>query len=50
MREVYEETGIKTEFKEILAFRETKDYRYGNSDIYYVALLEALTTDFNLCS
>jgi isopentenyldiphosphate isomerase len=35
---------------EILGYRETKDYRYGNNDIYYLALLRAITHDFNLCT
>jgi len=32
IREVWEETGIKVEFKGIVAIKENTDYRYGNGD------------------
>ena len=40
IREVYEETGVKTEFKSILAFREMKGYNFGMQDLYFVCLLQ----------
>jgi ADP-ribose pyrophosphatase YjhB (NUDIX family) len=42
-REVLEETGIKTEFQFLSAFRHWHGYRYGKSDIYFVCRLKPLT-------
>ncbi|MFL2804165.1 MAG: NUDIX domain-containing protein [Dehalococcoidia bacterium] len=42
VREVFEETGINTEFQKLSFFRHWHGYRYGKSDIYFVALLNPL--------
>jgi 8-oxo-dGTP pyrophosphatase MutT (NUDIX family) len=40
IREVWEETGIKTKFVSILGFRELLRYQWGQQDLYFVCLLE----------
>jgi len=44
-REVLEETGVKAEFETIACFRQWHGYRYGKSDIYFVARLRPLSTE-----
>ena len=39
IREVFEETGIETRFESLVCFRHWHGYRYGKSDIYFVARL-----------
>lgn len=39
-REVWEETGVKTNFVSILGFRELLKYQWGQQDLYYVCMLE----------
>ncbi len=41
-REVFEETGIKTEFEYLACLRHWHGYRYGKSDIYFVCKLKPL--------
>ena len=48
VREVEEETGIKTEFEAIVCFRHWHGYRYGKSDIYFVARLSPLDSDITM--
>ena len=48
-REVFEETGIKTEFVSVLCFRHQHNYRHGQSDIYFVCHLRPLTDELNPC-
>lgn len=43
IREVYEETGVETEFQRLVCFRHWHGYRYGKSDIYFVCLLRPLS-------
>ena len=45
IREVLEETGIKTEFVSISSFRHIHEYRYRKSDIYFVALLKPISNE-----
>ena len=45
IREVLEETGVKTEFVSISSFRHIHEYRYRNSDIYFVALLKPISNE-----
>jgi 8-oxo-dGTP diphosphatase len=45
IREVLEETGIKTEFLSIMCFRHWHGYRYGKSDMYFICRLKPLTFD-----
>lgn len=39
-REVYEETGIKTQFIGLLSLRELLQFRYGATDFYIVSLMK----------
>ncbi|KAK9910587.1 hypothetical protein M0R45_034543 [Rubus argutus] len=43
VREVKEETGIETEFVEILAFRESHKAFFRKSDLFFVCMLKPLT-------
>ena len=43
VREVLEETGVKTSFEAVVCFRHWHGYRYGKSDIYFVCRLQALS-------
>ncbi|XP_058112488.1 nudix hydrolase 2-like isoform X2 [Magnolia sinica] len=45
VREVKEETGIDTEFVEILAFRQSHKAFFGKSDIFFVCMLRPLSFD-----
>ncbi len=45
VREVLEETGVRTRFKAVVCFRNMHGYRYGKSDIYFVCRLEPLSYD-----
>jgi hypothetical protein len=40
--EVFEETGIETEFVCVLTFRHMHGYHFGCSDFYFVCLLRPL--------
>lgn len=39
-REVWEETGVETNFLSIVGFRELLKYQWGQQDLYFVCLLE----------
>ena len=43
IREVREETGIRTQFDALVCFRHWHEYRHGKSDIYFVTRLQPLT-------
>ncbi|KAG8658379.1 nudix hydrolase 2 isoform X2 [Manihot esculenta] len=45
MREVKEETGIDTEFQEILAFRQSHKSFFGKSDLFFLCFLHPLSFD-----
>lgn len=45
VREVLEETGIRTEFISLNCFRHWHGYRYGKSDIYFVCTLKPLSSE-----
>ena len=45
MRETFEETGIKTEFVSLLAFRHMHGYKWSIDDLYFTCLLRPLSTD-----
>ncbi|KAI4456690.1 nudix hydrolase related [Holotrichia oblita] len=49
VREVMEETGIKTEFLSLLSFRHAHGGIFDCSDMYVVVALKALTTDLKKC-
>lgn len=44
IREVFEETGIRAEFRGILAFTYKTQFRFQHSDVYFACLM-ALPTD-----
>jgi 8-oxo-dGTP pyrophosphatase MutT (NUDIX family) len=48
IREVWEETGVKSEFLGVLGFRHTHNYRFGKSDLYFVCVLKPLTREINM--
>lgn len=45
MREVYEETGVRTRFESVVCFRHQHGYRFGKSDIYFVCRLAPISKD-----
>ena len=48
VREVFEETGISTAFQALTFFRHWHGYRYGKSDIYFVARLSPLDNEITM--
>lgn len=48
VREVYEETGIKSEFVSLNCFRHWHQYRHGKSDIYFVCRLKPLSSEITM--
>ncbi|XP_060190209.1 nudix hydrolase 10-like isoform X2 [Lycium barbarum] len=42
VREVQEETGIETEFVELLAFRQSHKSFFGKSDLFFICMLKPL--------
>ncbi|WP_413700870.1 NUDIX domain-containing protein [Psychromonas sp. KJ10-10] len=48
IREVYEETGIHSEFVGIQGFASKKVFRFGKSNIYFLCRLNALTEEINI--
>ena len=49
-REVFEETGIETEFISLVCFRHLLNFRFGCSDLYFTCLLRPLNQDINFDS
>jgi 8-oxo-dGTP diphosphatase len=47
VREVREETGIRTRFLSLQCFRHWHGYRHGKSDIYFVCRLEPLSFEIS---
>ncbi|CAA0825419.1 Nudix hydrolase 8 [Striga hermonthica] len=45
VREVKEETGIDTEFVEVVAFRHAQNVSFEKSDMFFVCMLRPLTTE-----
>ncbi|KAL8539860.1 hypothetical protein ACS0TY_001459 [Phlomoides rotata] len=45
VREVKEETGIDTEFVEVVAFRHCKNVAFEKSDLFFVCMLRPLSTE-----
>ncbi|CAN4084525.1 unnamed protein product [Withania somnifera] len=43
VREVHEETGIETEFVELLAFRQSHKSFFGKSDLFFICMLKPLS-------
>lgn len=48
VREVFEETGVRTKFEAVVCFRNLHGYRYGKSDIYFVCRLAPLTHEITM--
>jgi 8-oxo-dGTP pyrophosphatase MutT (NUDIX family) len=48
LREVLEETGVAARFEALVCFRHWHGYRYGKSDIYFVARLAPLSQDVTM--
>ncbi|XP_071850118.1 uncharacterized protein [Apostichopus japonicus] len=49
VREVREETGIDSEFQSVHCFRHLPNFRYKQSDFYFVCLLKPLTETIKHC-
>ncbi|MBN3302174.1 NUDT6 protein, partial [Amia calva] len=51
VREVFEETGIHTEFKSLLSIRQQHNHpgAFGMSDMYIICRLKPLTFNINFC-
>ena len=45
MREVFEETGVRTRFESVVCFRHQHGYRFGKSDFYFVCRLAPLSSE-----
>ncbi|TFJ85757.1 hypothetical protein NSK_003261 [Nannochloropsis salina CCMP1776] len=50
VREVEEETGVRSSFEGLLALRHQHQQSFGVDDIYVVTRLQALTDELRLCS
>ncbi|EGC37148.1 hypothetical protein DICPUDRAFT_91689 [Dictyostelium purpureum] len=48
VREVFEETGVKTEFVSILGFRQLHNYAFNRGDIYYICALKPISEEINI--
>lgn len=44
-REVFEETGVEAEMVGLLGVKEALNYSFNWSDLYFVALMRAITED-----
>lgn len=45
VREVKEETGIDTEFVEVIAFRHAQNMAFEKSDLFFICMLKPLSTE-----
>ncbi|XP_033989693.1 nucleoside diphosphate-linked moiety X motif 6 [Trematomus bernacchii] len=52
VREVFEETGVRSEFRSLLSIRQQHDLpgAFGMSDMYIICRLSPLTYDINFCT
>uniref|UniRef100_A0A7N1A9Q3 Nudix hydrolase domain-containing protein n=1 Tax=Kalanchoe fedtschenkoi TaxID=63787 RepID=A0A7N1A9Q3_KALFE len=48
VREVKEETGIDTEFVEVIAFRHAHNVAFEKSDLFFICMLRPLSTEINV--
>jgi len=48
VREVFEETGVKTEFVSVLGFRQLHNYAFDRGDIYYICALKPISQEINI--
>lgn len=49
VREVFEETGVKTQFECLLLMRHVHNFAFDCSDLYFICLLRPLTLDITYC-
>lgn len=49
VREIFEETGIRTKFKGVLGFTEFQRSKFGLNDLYFLCLLQPITYEINKC-
>jgi len=49
VREVFEETGVKSDFKSLLSFRQQHDTIFGQSDLYFICRLHPLSYELTAC-
>ncbi|PRP85577.1 hypothetical protein PROFUN_06366 [Planoprotostelium fungivorum] len=42
VREVFEETGIRTEFQSLICFRQSNGHAFGMSDLYFICRLKLI--------
>lgn len=50
VREVFEETGVKSSFRSVVAMRQQHKTVYDASDLYVVCRCEPETTEINICN
>lgn len=52
VREVFEETGVRAEFRSLLSIRQQHNHpgAFGMSDMYIICRLSPLTYDINFCT
>lgn len=52
VREVFEETGIRSKFCSVIGFRQQHNYptAHGRSDLYVICRLEPITFEINKCN
>lgn len=50
VREVFEETGIRTKFTKLLCFRQSHNVLFGKSDLFFICILEPMTFDITECA
>ncbi|XP_071944993.1 nucleoside diphosphate-linked moiety X motif 6-like [Antedon mediterranea] len=48
-REVFEETGIDSEFISLVSFRHQHGFRFGQSDLYFICEMKALSSEISVC-
>ena len=49
VREVWEETGIHADYLGILGLREQLNFRFGQGDLYFTCLMQALDINIKKC-
>ena len=49
IREIFEETGVKTEFNGLVSIHERKDFIFGSGALFIVGLLKPLSKTINRC-
>lgn len=49
VREIFEETGIKSEFEGILSFSEFSRTKFGKNDLYFLCLVRPTSFEINAC-